>query len=148
MPKESGESVYGSAVVATEETDGTGSKGDAVKLNASDQVTPTTAAGDDMYGVLAENASAKSAGDTVAVVIGGDVIANAGGGVTKGSLVTPSATAGQLASNAQGRVQAVDEGGTATYTLAQGDPKALSDSGATVRGSSLGANEAHIYIGK
>lgn len=146
MAIESGDyNVYGSdAIVLTYESNGSGSAGDFVTMNSSDQVAPT-ADGDTIFGVLA--ADSPAAGEDVAVVKFGDVIANVAGGVVAGDVVETTATAGQAAANAQGKEQAVDEGGTATYTLAQGNPEALVDAGGTTpTGNSLGANESAVYL--
>lgn len=154
MSQELGDNPIGYAgVTTTKESDGTNlSAGDAVTLDASDQITPT-GSGDDFYGVVVGAAnsgtdlSALSVGDTVSVKIHGAVNANVGGAVTAGDLVETSGTAGQLAQNTAGTEQAVDEGGTATYTLALNTAKALSDAGGTApSGESLSANEASIYI--
>lgn len=151
MPKELGDSVYGTAVVVTEESDGTNlSEGDAVTMDGSEQVTPT-GDGDDLYGVVYgpsgdSDLSSLSAGDEVAIVVHGDVITNVGGNVTRGDLVETSATSGQLAQNTTGTEQDVDEGGTATYTLALSTAKALSDEGGTIQGYTLSANEALLQV--
>lgn len=133
------------AVVVTETSDGTGSAGDAVTLS-SGKASQYTTDGDDFYGVLAEDSG--SDGDDVSVVIHGDVVANAGGSVTKGDTVElDGATNGRVAQNTQGTEIDVDEGGTDTYTIPFATAKALTDSGGTLSdGTSLGTNEAVIYV--
>lgn len=153
MSQELGDEPLGFGVTRTRESDGTNlSAGDAVSVDASNQITPTTD-GSDFYGVVAGPAddnttlSDLSAGDLVSVKTFGDINANVGGSVTEGDLLETSATAGQLAQNGTGTEQDVDEGGTATYTLALSTAKALSDAGGTApSGESLGANEASIFI--
>lgn len=135
--------VYASdAVVLTYESDGSGSAGDAVNVNGSDQVTPTDASGDDIFGVLAEDSP--SAGEEVAVVKYGDVIVNSGGSVTAGDIVQTSSTAGQVAQNDNGKEAT---GGSFTGTFAPANPEALVDSGGTLPdGTSLGTNAAVVYL--
>jgi len=151
MSKELGDSVYGSVVSVNEESDGTNlTAGDAVTMDASQQVTPT-GAGDDLYGIVVGASGDNklgnlSAGDDVVVAIAGDVIGNAGGFITRGDLVETTATAGQLGQNTAGTEQDVDEGGTAIYTLALSTAKALAGSGETIQGDSLGANEALFLL--
>lgn len=134
------------SVVRTETTDGSGSAGDAVTMTSNGKVSQYTSDGDDFYGILAEDSG--SDGDDVAVVIHGDVVANAGGSITVGDLIElDGSTNGRVVQNATGTEKAVDEGGTETYTLAIATAKALTDSGgSTSDGVSLGTNEAVIYI--
>lgn len=153
MSKELGDAwTSGPQLTRTVESDGTAvSAGDAVSIDASEQVG-ATADGDTIYGVVAGPAndatdmSALSAGDELSVVVHGPVIANVGSGVTNGDALETSATAGQLAANAQGGEQDVDEGGTATYTLALNTARAYSDAGGSLDGATLGANEAAIFV--
>lgn len=153
MSKELGDSwTSGPQLTRTVESDGTAlSVGDAVSIDGSQQVG-ATGDGDDLYGVVAGPANDNtdidnlSAGDELSVVVHGPVIANVGGSVTNGDLLETSATSGQLAQNGVGTEQDVDEGGTATYTLALETAKAYSDAGGTIDGGSLGSNEAAIFI--
>jgi hypothetical protein len=155
MTKELGDGWIGSSGVqltTTEESSSTNmSAGDAVSMDGSQQVTPTTD-GADVYGVVAGPADdsvdlgSLSAGDEVSVVVHGPVIANAGGSVTRGDLLETSSTSGQLAQNSTGTEVDVDEGGTDTYTIAQATAKAMSNSGGTINGHSLGANEAAVFV--
>jgi hypothetical protein len=153
MSKELGDSwSSGPQLTRTVESDGTNlSEGDAVTIDASQQVGPT-GDGDDLYGVVAGPAnngtdlSNLSAGDELSVVVHGPVIANVGGSVTNGDLVETSSTSGQLAQNSTGTEQDVDEGGTATYTLALNTARAYSDAGGSIDGGSLGANEAALFV--
>lgn len=124
-----GESVEGPSKSVREESDGTGRAGDAVTYNASGQVTPVTAADDDIIGILYEDAP--DAGDLVNVQDSGIVAARAAAAVTKGDVLDPDGTAaGELAPNAQGTSHQVDEGGTGTYRLSPVNPQARSDAGA------------------
>lgn len=153
MSKELGDEwTSGPRLVRTEESSSTNmSVGDAVTMDSSQQVTPTTD-GDDLYGVVVGPAddnvdlSSLSAGDLVSVCTFGDVIVNAGGSVTRGDVVETSSTSGRLTQNAEGTEKDVDEGGTATYTLALNTAKAYCNSGGTINGHSLGANEAAIFL--
>lgn len=143
MALEGGQDVYPDGNRITRGSDGSGSKGDFVTLSAG-QVTPTSAADDDIVGVLAQDAPA--AGEDVTVVISGIVVANVAGTVGMGDVLGPSATAGQADTNSAGFVQAVDEGGTATYTLSLRGVFAVSAAGANVNGNSLGANQAAVKL--
>lgn len=143
MALEGGQEVYPDGNRITLESDGTGSKGDFVTLSAG-QVTPAAAADADIIGVLAQDAPA--AGEDVTVAVSGIVVANVAGTVAQGDVLEPSATAGQAAANSSGFVQAVDEGGTATYTLSMRGVFAVSAAGATVNGNSLGANQAAVKL--
>lgn len=153
MSKELGDGwTSGPQLTRTVESDGTAMDvGDAVSIGGSQQVGPT-GDGDDVYGVYVGPANDNtdpdnlSAGDSVVVVVHGPVIANVGSGVTHGDALETSSTAGQLAANATGTEQDVDEGGTATYTLALNTAKAYSDAGGTIDGGSLGTNEAAIFV--
>lgn len=134
------------AVVLTEESDGSGSAGDAVTMSGSQQVSQYSSDGADLYGVLAEDSP--SAGNDVAVVVHGDVVANAGGSITAGDMVElPGNTNGRVEQNTQGTEVDVDEGGAATYTVPHATAKALTDSGGSISdGTSLGTNEAVVYV--
>lgn len=155
MAAELGDTGSGPRRVVTRPSDGTNmSAGDAVTVNGSNQVTPT-GDGDDVFGVVLEatrdgvDLSSLSSGDPVSVIILGTVIANVGGSVTEGDLLETSSTAGQLAQNSTGTEQDVDEGGSATYTLAMSTAMALSDDGGTTEaGESLSTNEAEILLGR
>lgn len=134
------------AVVRTEESDGTGSAGDAVTMNGSGQVSQYSSDGADFYGVLAEDSP--NTGEDVAVVIHGDAIVNAGGSITVGDLVElPGNTNGRVEQNTNGTEVDVDEDGSDDYTVPHATAKALTDSGGTLSdGTSLGTNEAVVYI--
>lgn len=76
-------------------SDGSGSAGDAVKLDsANNQVTPTTASGDRIFGVLMDDAPA--AGEEVTVFREGLLRANIASGATAGDPLAGTSTAGQL----------------------------------------------------
>lgn len=143
MALEGGQEVYPDGNSITLESDGSGSKGDFVTISAG-QVTPTSSGTDDIIGVLAQDAPA--AGDDVAVVISGIVVANVAGTVSKGDVLGPTATAGQADTNSQGLTHQVDEGGTAVYTLSMRGVFAVSAAGANVNGNSLGSNQAAVKL--
>lgn len=153
MAQELGDEPIGFGVTRTRPSDGTNlSAGDAVTVNGSNQVTPTSD-GSDLYGVVIGPAdtsidlSSLSAGDDVVVKTFGDVIANVGSSVTEGDLVETTSTSGRLGQNSTGTEVDVDEGGTDTYTIAMNTAKALSDANGTApSGESLGSNEAAIFL--
>lgn len=134
------------AIVLTETSDGTGSKGDAVTIDGSDRVSQYTTDADDFYGFLTEDSP--SAGEDVAVLVHGDVVVSAGGSLGKGDLFElDGATNGRVVQNASGTEVDVDEGGTATYTIAAATGKCLIPSGGTTSaGDSLGTNEGIVYV--
>lgn len=134
-------------VVINRTSDGTGSAGDAVTLSSS-KVSQYTSDGDDFYGVLTEDSP--SDGNTVSVLIHGDVVVNAGGSITEGdSVELDGGTNGRVTQNTQGTEIDVDEGGTATYTIPFSTGIALTDSGGSLSdGTSLGSNEAVIWVSK
>lgn len=139
----------GSATSIPLPSDGSGSAGDFVTFNSSGNVTDAANADDDIIGVLAED-SPSSSGDPVTVWIDGAVVGNVGSSVSAGDVLEPDGSnAGRATSNGDGRRRSVDEGGTATYDLAQGNPQAYSDAGGAWppgQGNSLGSNEAVVFI--
>lgn len=143
MPKELGDDLHAGTISVTETSDGNGSAGDAVEIDGSGRVSPTDAAGDDVYGILATDMSGVSAGDEVDVVIFGPVVANAGGSVTKNDVLQTGSTAGQLEQNTNGKEAT---GGSFTGTFAPGNPVALSASGGTYDGHTFGTNEAAVFM--
>lgn len=124
---DAGDSKFDPGNVITEESDGTGTRGDMVKYDGNGQLTPCTAQTDDWVGLLAETPG--EAGEGVSVRVGGVGVAKADdGNVSAGDiLVLGDSDATRLTSDG-GRYQAVDEGGTATYNLAVGQIQALGDS--------------------
>lgn len=109
-------------------TDGTGDAGDFVTFDANGQVTPVSAADDDIVGVLGQSGADASAGDKVQVHVQGVVNANVDSAVSAGEwLEYDGANAGRVAANGQGSTHQVDEGGTAIYRLALEQPRALED---------------------
>lgn len=143
MPKELGDPLHAGTVIVTETSDGNGSKGDAVEVDGSGQMSPTDASGDDIYGIIHSDMTDVSAGDEISVIIFGPAVVNAGGSVTKGDIVETSGTAGQLAQNTNGKEAT---GGSFTGVFAPGNPFALSASGGTYDGYSLGTNEAAVMM--
>jgi len=85
-------------------------KGDPVYLSADDTVSPATAA-QDCIGIAAKSVAS---GDPCPVLVRGRVKVKTGGGIARGKAV--------YGADASNRVlqltdQAVDEGGTSTYTI-------------------------------
>lgn len=142
---ELGESVHSNADTIGLESDGSGSAGDFVTFNASGQVTPVSAAGDDIIGLLAQDSPA--AGEDVSVHIQGAAVANVTSTIAAGDVIQPEGTnAGRGAANAQGTHHTVSEGGTATYDLAMDHPRALVDAGTSYEGATLGTNETVVKL--
>ena len=78
----------------------TGDFAEALTVNSTGQVIKTTAATNHIVGALAENPSVSTTGVAVSVAIigsGGVLKIKAGGPITAGQLVVPSATAGRVA---------------------------------------------------
>lgn len=110
------------------ESDGTGVAGDFVTFNTSAQVTPTSATGDQIVGVLSEDAP--SAGDDVAVHVQGVVVGNVATGIAAGDWLSSSATAGQADAtdgSTSGSVHTIDYSRTGTETIHTENPRALED---------------------
>lgn len=129
MSKDAGDKAYRHGHIVEMEYSGTGSEGDVVKMS-SGQVTPVTANGDPIVGVIAEDVSSNSSGDEVSVGIHGTFYVTADGTVTEGELLQASgSTNGQLVSadSAEGLVTAVDESGSATYDVYSKYAMALND---------------------
>lgn len=146
MAKDLGDIVYQGSIVITRPSDGTGTAGDAVTWDGTGQLTPVSAAADEVVGVLTDD-SPDSAGDMVAVCVEGLAIANVDGAVAAGDVLQPEGTnAGRLAANAQGGHHTVDEGGTAIYDLALHNPRAYSAAGGDVDGHTVGTNEGLIKL--
>lgn len=146
MAKEAGDVVFPGSIVITRPSDGTGDAGDAVTWDGSGNLTPVTAVGEEVAGILTEN-SPDAAGEMVALCVEGLAIANVDGAVALGNVLEPEGTtAGRLAANAQGSHQTVDEGGTAVYDLAMQHPRAYSAAGGDVDGHTVGANEGLIKL--
>jgi len=107
----------GEVTTVTKPSDGTNmSAGDAVNVNGSNQVTPTSATGDDFFGIVAGPAndgvdlSSLSSGDEVVVIVRGPCVANVGSSVTENDVLETSGTAGRLNQNSQGTEYNVDDG--------------------------------------
>jgi hypothetical protein len=98
------------AIIKTFTADAAITKGHPVYLSADDQVTGAAAA-QNCIGV-----AVKDAADTepVAVLVKGRVKVTAGGAITRGQAVYGSDADGKVLALAD---QAVDEGGSATYTV-------------------------------
>lgn len=143
---ELGDPVFSDGDVLTLESDGLGVAGDAVTISDG-QVTPTVAEDDDFIGCLYEDAP--DAGEGVSVNLQGIVVANVASGVAAGDTLVATTTEGQLVASAAGTTQAVDEGGTASYTLAMAHPIALTDAGAVdglSAGGGLNVNAAIVKL--
>lgn len=146
MPKELGDALYTGVLSVTLPSDGTGSEGDFVTFNASNSVTPVSAADDDIVGVLRDDAPT-TAGEKVTVHVSGMVAANVATGTATGAVLQPDGVnAGRAGANAQGTAHSVDEGGTATYDLAPANPMAFSDEAGEFQGATLAANTAAVRL--
>ncbi|MEM1995319.1 MAG: DUF2190 family protein [Nitrososphaerales archaeon] len=86
------------------------SKGDPVYLSGADEVSPATSA-QNCIGVAIESASA---GEYVAVCLMGVVKVRAGGAISRGQAVYAGDSSKRILALDD---QAVNEGGTATYTI-------------------------------
>lgn len=129
MSKDAGDKAYRHGHIVEMEWDGNGSEGDLVTVS-SGQVTPTSANGESIVGVISEDVSDNSSGDEVSVGIHGTFYVNADGSITEGDLLQPSgSTNGHAVSadSAEGLVTAVDEGGTDTYDVYSKYAMALND---------------------
>ncbi|MEM4700630.1 MAG: DUF2190 family protein [Candidatus Bathyarchaeia archaeon] len=98
------------AVIETFEAAAAITKGDPVYLSTDDKVSPATSA-QDCIGIALKSASA---GDPCPVLIRGRVKVKAGGGITRGKAVYGADSSKRIL---QLTDQAVNEGGTATYTI-------------------------------
>jgi hypothetical protein len=109
-----GQSLHASACSETRTAAEPIDEGDAVALNASGEVVPATDT-DVVYGVAGDDhvSDGYAAGDDMAVVFSGPVVANVAAGVAPGVELTGSTTAGQLAagSGAKTVVSKFAEGG-------------------------------------
>lgn len=145
MSKNLGESVHADADTVGLPSDGTGTAGDFVAFDGTGQLTPVSAADDDVLGVLAEDAPA--AGEDVSTHLQGACVANVAGTVTAGDVLEPDGTnAGRTTANSQGASHQVDEGGTAVYRLSMDHPRALVDAGSSYKGASLETNETVVKL--
>lgn len=128
------EALAGSALTGTFPMNSTGSAGDAVTWDATnDRFTQTSAANETVYGVLAGPAPA-TAGDPAPVHIGGVLVAAVGTGVVQGDILVTTATAGELDTSAgvNARTITIDEGGTTVHgEFAPVHPWAASDTAGT-----------------
>lgn len=108
------------------------SGGDAVTFDGSGNITRTTANADDLIGIAA-NPSDEKGDDKYSVHIAGKVILiqlASDGTCGEGDLLIPSGTDnGKFNGSAGGLVQAVDEGGSATYNVYTSHPIALESGG-------------------
>lgn len=146
MPKELGDALYTHVLSITLPSDGTGSAGDFVTFDSSDQVTPVAASDDDIVGVLGDD-SPDSAGEKLTVHVSGVVAGNVATGTSTGAILQPDGTnAGRTTGNSQGTTHSVDEGGTAIYDLAPANPMAFSPEGGEFMGATLAANTAAVRL--
>lgn len=145
------EAIVDNAVKITVPGGTSGTAGDAVKWDSSnDRVTQTTANDDDIFGVLAED-TGSSNDDPVNVWIQGLVVANAGGSVVQGNvLIADSSTNGRLSQNSDSTGKVTDVDGTTDQgVFAPVNPEAVTDSGGSwplTTGNSLGSNEAVVRL--
>lgn len=126
------------------------SAGDAVTWNASnDRVEQTDAAGEDVFGIAAEDAPG-TAGDGASIWIYGPVVASVGSGVVQGNVLVTGSTAGQLEQNADATGMSVDVDGTADQGIfAPANPMAITDIAGSYpygTGNSLPAGSAGVLL--
>jgi len=105
-----GETDDPTAVILTFETAAAITKGDPVYLSADDKVSPATSA-QDCIGIALKSVSA---GDPCPVLVRGRVKVRVGGAVSRGKAVYGADSSKRVL---QLTDQAVNEGGTATYTI-------------------------------
>jgi len=105
-----GETDDPNAIIETYEATATITKGDPVYLSADDKVSPATSA-QDCIGVALKSVAS---GDPCPVLVRGRVKVKAGGAITRGKAVYGADSSKRLL---QLTDQAVNEGGTATYTI-------------------------------
>lgn len=98
------------ALIDTFEAAAAITKGDPVYLSADDKVSPATSA-QDCVGIALKSVST---GDPCPVIIRGRVKVKAGGSITRGKAVYGADSSKRVL---QLTDQAVNEGGTATYTI-------------------------------
>lgn len=98
------------AVIETFEATAAITKGDPVYLSADNKVGPATSA-QDCIGIAVKSVSS---GDQCPVLVRGRIKAKAGGGITRGKAVYGADSSKRVL---QLTDQAVNEGGTATYTV-------------------------------
>jgi hypothetical protein len=107
------------------------SGGDAVKFDGSGDITKTTANSDDFIGIV--RPTTDSGGSKHPVHIAGKVVAvdlASDGSCSPGDVLIPSATDNGLFNGAASSlVQAVDEGGSASYNVYTNHPIALDSGG-------------------
>ncbi|MEM2147910.1 MAG: DUF2190 family protein [Candidatus Bathyarchaeia archaeon] len=105
-----GETDDPNAIIETFEAAAAITKGDPVYLSADDKVSPAASA-QDCVGIALKNVAA---GDPCPVIIRGRVKVKVGGAVTRGKAVYGADSSKRVLQLAD---QAVNEGGTATYTV-------------------------------
>jgi hypothetical protein len=105
-----GETDDPNAIIQTIEAAATITKGDPVYLSADDKVSPATSA-QDCIGIAVKSVAS---GDPCPVLIRGRVKVKAGGTITRGKAVYGADSSKRIL---QLTDQAVNEGGTATYTI-------------------------------
>lgn len=126
------------------------SAGDAVTWNASnDVVEQTDAAGEDVFGIAAEDAPGTQ-GDLASIWVYGPVVANVGGSVVQGNVLVAGSTAGQLDQNADATGMSVDVDGTTDQgVFAPANPVAITDEAGTYPydgGNALPAGTAGVLL--
>jgi len=105
-----GETDDSTAVIVTFEAAAAITKGDPVYLSADDKVSPATSA-QDCIGIALKSVAA---GDPCPVLVRGRVKVKVGGAVTRGNAVYGADSSRRIL---QLTDQAVNEGGSATYTI-------------------------------
>jgi hypothetical protein len=105
-----GETDDPNAVIESYEAEAAITKGDPVYLSADDKVSPAATA-QDCIGIAVKNAALDA---MCSVLVKGRVKVKAGGAITRGKAVYGADASKRILTLAD---QAVDEGGTATYTV-------------------------------
>lgn len=144
------EAVADSTVTASLPANTAGTAGDAVTWDpGNDRVDATDANGENVVGILAEDAPG-TAGDPASVHVSGLVVANVAAGVSHNDILLSSGTEGQLRANPDNTGHEVDVDGTTDQGLfAPANPQAFTDAGGSwppQDGNSLGSNEAVVLL--
>lgn len=145
------EAVTDSAITVSLPSNTAGVAGDAVRWDSSnDRVDATDANGENVIGILAEDAPG-TAGESASVHVSGLVVAHVATGVVHNDSLLASGTEGQLRSNPDSNGMEVDVDGTTDQGLfAPANPIAFSDAGGSwppQQGNTLGSNAAVVKLG-
>lgn len=111
MPLEAGDPVFGDSVHESRNGTSSVTAGDAVALSNGEMSPADSGNGDEFGGVASHDHDNGGRGNSN--ILCGGVVANVAAGVTEGTRLGVSATAGELAATSGGPVTALsDEGGT------------------------------------